>query len=83
MLFHLVFNLGQVREFVEALPHDAVIADVGCGNGKYFGVRPDAVVLASDRSAGLANVAAARALDRPCRVVDVAIADALHLPFRR
>jgi hypothetical protein len=28
------------------------VADVGCGNGKYFGVRRDLAVLGSDRSAG-------------------------------
>jgi hypothetical protein len=30
----------------------AVVADVGCGNGKYFGVRQDLAVLGSDRSEG-------------------------------
>lgn len=42
----------KVREFMAALPAGAVVADVGCGNGKYFGVRPDVAVLGSDRSAG-------------------------------
>jgi alkylated DNA repair protein alkB family protein 8 len=42
----------QVREFMERLPRGAVVADVGCGNGKYFGVRRDAAVLGSDRSTG-------------------------------
>lgn len=41
-----------------ALPQRGVLADVGCGNGKYFAVRPDLVVLASDRSCGLAIQAA-------------------------
>jgi alkylated DNA repair protein alkB family protein 8 len=30
----------------------AVVADVGCGNGKYYGVRRDLAVLGSDRSEG-------------------------------
>ena len=50
----------KVREFIEGLPPGAVMADVGCGNGKYFGVRRDVAVLGSDRSAGLAQVAAQR-----------------------
>ena len=37
-----------------------MVADVGCGNGKYFGVRRDIMVLGSDRSSGLAEVAALR-----------------------
>lgn len=37
-----------------------VLADIGCGNGKYFGVRPDVIVLGSDRSFGLAAQAAQR-----------------------
>jgi hypothetical protein len=36
------------------------VADVGCGNGKYFGVRRDLAVLGSDRSGGLAALAAQR-----------------------
>lgn len=41
-----------VRAFMGRLPPGAVVADVGCGNGKYFGVRRDVAVLGSDRSAG-------------------------------
>lgn len=49
-----------MRSFLEGLPTGAVVADVGCGNGKYFGVRSDIMVLGSDRSSGLARVAALR-----------------------
>lgn len=42
----------RVRAFLEALPPGALLADVGCGNGKYFGVRRDVYVLGSDRSEG-------------------------------
>lgn len=42
----------KVRAFLEGLPRGALVADVGCGNGKYFGVRHDCFVLGSDRSAG-------------------------------
>jgi hypothetical protein len=50
----------QVRAFIDSLPPGALLADVGCGNGKYFGVRPDLALLASDRSANLAEAAASR-----------------------
>ena len=52
--------LLQVREFLESLPPAAVLADVGCGNGKYFGVRPDVAILGSDRSPNLAETASKR-----------------------
>jgi len=42
----------KVRAFLQSLPPYCVVADVGCGNGKYFGVRTDVAVLGSDRSAG-------------------------------
>jgi hypothetical protein len=41
-----------VRQFIDGLPPGAVVADVGCGNGKYFGVRKDIAVLGSDVSRG-------------------------------
>ena len=52
----------KVREFLESLPPAAVLADVGCGNGKYFGVRPDVAVLGSDRSPNLAETASKRSV---------------------
>lgn len=43
----------RVRAFLEGLPPRALLADVGCGNGKYFGAAPaGGFVLASDRSEG-------------------------------
>jgi alkylated DNA repair protein alkB homolog 8 len=50
----------KVRAFLETFGVGDVIADVGCGNGKYFGVRRGVAVLGSDRSVGLAEVAAQR-----------------------
>lgn len=50
----------QVRQFIEGLAPGSLVADVGCGNGKYFMVRQDIAVLGSDRSSGLAQVAATR-----------------------
>jgi SAM-dependent methyltransferase len=65
-----------------------VVADVGCGNGKYFGVRQDIAVLASDRSASLVQGAQQKVL-RPSPgqpalpAADVFIADGMALPYRR
>jgi hypothetical protein len=42
----------KVRAFLESLSPGSVVADVGCGNGKYLSVRPDLAVLGCDRSAG-------------------------------
>lgn len=42
----------KVRLFIDSLAPGGVVADVGCGNGKYLGVRKDLAVLGSDRSAG-------------------------------
>jgi hypothetical protein len=57
--------LLQVKEYLMALPERGVLADVGCGNGKYFAVRPDLIVLGSDRSFNLASQAA-----KLCRLTD-------------
>lgn len=64
-----------------------MVADVGCGNGKYFSVRQDVAVLASDRSAGLVQVAQRRVLQpspgQPkMPAADVFIADGMALPYR-
>jgi ubiquinone/menaquinone biosynthesis C-methylase UbiE len=42
----------KVRAFLDSLPPGSVVADLGCGNGKYLGVRKDLAVLGCDRSAG-------------------------------
>ena len=49
-----------MRQFIDSLAAGSVVADVGCGNGKYFMVRQDIAVLGSDRSSALAQVAATR-----------------------
>ena len=40
--------------FLAGLPAGSVVADVGCGNGRYLAsARPDVVVLGLDRCAGV------------------------------
>lgn len=78
-----------VRRFVEELPAGAVVADVGCGNGKYIGLRSDIAELASDPCEGLVRSAAQRMRSRPgaapgaFRAADVVLADGMGLPYRQ
>ncbi|KAL0038021.1 hypothetical protein WJX79_009793 [Trebouxia sp. C0005] len=71
----------KVRQFIDKLAPGSLVADVGCGNGKYFLVRQDIAVLGSDRSSGLAEVAATRlaagtgAASGSSFKADVAVAD--------
>ncbi|RKP13214.1 S-adenosyl-L-methionine-dependent methyltransferase [Piptocephalis cylindrospora] len=64
-----------VERFLGSLPAGSLGADVGCGNGKYLGVRPDLVTLGSDRCKGLVQVCRERGFE-------AAIADNLELPYR-
>ena len=86
MTFCRVAIWPEVRRFMEALPTAAAVADVGCGNGKYFDVRPDLAVLGSDRSSGLVQQAMRRVVNVQAQpavpLADVLVADAMALPFR-
>lgn len=42
----------KVKAFIQSLPKGSLVADVGCGNGKYFAIRRDIYVSGSDRSQG-------------------------------
>jgi SAM-dependent methyltransferase len=42
-----------VTDFLRALPAGALVADVGCGNGKYLGVDPRLCLVGADRSVPL------------------------------
>ncbi|KAI1825703.1 uracil-5--methyltransferase TRM9 [Xylaria intraflava] len=61
----------------ERVTPGSVGLDVGCGNGKYLGVREggDIHIVGSDRSPSLVRIAGSRGFD-------VAVADGLALPFR-
>ena len=45
-----------VKAFLESLPPGSLIADVGCGDGKYFGVGHNIVSIGCDRSSNLLKV---------------------------
>ncbi|RYG47338.1 class I SAM-dependent methyltransferase, partial [archaeon] len=63
-----------VETFVKALPVGSVVLDIGCGNGKYMGLNPGALVIGMDRSEGLLRICADRGYD-------TLQADAVSLPF--
>ncbi len=52
-----------------------MVADVGCGNGKYLGVNPALYMLGSDRSRNLVQIARERGHE-------VMVCDTLRLPYR-
>lgn len=84
----------KVRAFIDSLPRGCAVADVGCGNGKYLGVRRDLFVVGLDQSEGLVGQAARRlksyavqhslppAPEPWLQRADVAAADGLRLPLR-
>ncbi len=79
----------RVKQFIESIQYGGIVADVGCGNGKYFGIRHDLFVCGSDISSGLATLASKRIAPNhlshgimACPKADVCIADGLHTPYR-
>uniref|UniRef100_A0A4W3JDD6 tRNA (carboxymethyluridine(34)-5-O)-methyltransferase n=1 Tax=Callorhinchus milii TaxID=7868 RepID=A0A4W3JDD6_CALMI len=65
----------KVNEFLKALPDGALVADIGCGNGKYLGVNKDAFMLGCDRSKNLVDICGERKFE-------VFVCDALFVPLR-
>ena len=48
----------QVTEFLNKLAPDALVADVGCGNGKYLRANPSLCMIGADRSIPLMHAGA-------------------------
>lgn len=65
----------EVRTFLLSLPNGSLVADVGCGNGKYLNVRDDIVISGSDICKELVELAHGRH-------GDVIRANNLCLPYR-
>ncbi len=67
----------RVKSFLDGLARGSLVADIGCGNGKYM---TDArhFILGADRSRPLALIAAERAAWGG----SVCVADATYLPLR-
>ncbi|XP_058060967.1 alkylated DNA repair protein alkB homolog 8 [Anopheles bellator] len=65
----------RVEAFIRTLDTGAIVLDVGCGNGKYLGSNPSALMLGCDRSDGLLQVCRERGFN-------VLQCDCLAVPFR-
>ncbi|XP_027136276.1 alkylated DNA repair protein alkB homolog 8 isoform X2 [Larimichthys crocea] len=66
---------SRVCHFLSSLPPGSVLADVGCGNGKYLGVNPEVIAVGCDRSSALIQICAERGFQ-------VFVSDALSVPLR-
>ncbi|XP_037534400.1 alkylated DNA repair protein alkB homolog 8 [Nematolebias whitei] len=65
----------RVCHFLSSLAPSSVLADVGCGNGKYLGVNPQLVTVGCDRSSALVQICAERGFH-------AFVSDALSVPLR-
>lgn len=65
----------RVKDFLDSLPKGSLIADVGSGDGKYFGVNPGIVSIGCDRSEELLKVSWTTEFETLC-------CDAVKLPYR-
>ncbi|KAL2095884.1 hypothetical protein ACEWY4_008032 [Coilia grayii] len=65
----------RVRDFLLALPAGALVADVGCGNGKYLGINQEVMSVGCDRSSSLVQICGERGLQ-------AFVSDALEVPLR-
>ncbi len=65
----------KVARFLNELPEGSLVADAGCGNGKYLAVNKDIVTFGSDRSVNLVQICRDRG---HCAIV----CDILALPYR-
>ncbi|XP_033111028.1 uncharacterized protein LOC117112082 [Anneissia japonica] len=65
----------KVKGFIEALEPGSLVADVGCGNGKYLHINPSVYKLGSDCCSKLTEIAQQRGHN-------VLICDNINLPYR-
>ncbi|XP_023364482.1 alkylated DNA repair protein alkB homolog 8 [Otolemur garnettii] len=64
----------RIVEFLMALPSGSIVADVGCGNGKYLGINKELYMIGCDRSQNLVDI---------CRekCFEAFVCDALAVPL--
>ncbi|XP_031202318.1 alkylated DNA repair protein alkB homolog 8 isoform X3 [Mastomys coucha] len=65
----------RIVEFLKALPSGSVVADIGCGNGKYLGINKDLYMIGCDRSRNLVDICRERQFQ-------ALVCDALAVPVR-
>jgi SAM-dependent methyltransferase len=66
---------ARVKDFLDHLPKGSLLADVGSGDGKYFGVNPGVLSIGCDRSEELLKVSWSPVYETFC-------CDAVKLPYR-
>eukprot|EP00088_Acartia_fossae_P051302 TRINITY_DN5762_c0_g1_i5.p1 TRINITY_DN5762_c0_g1~~TRINITY_DN5762_c0_g1_i5.p1 ORF type:complete len:621 (+),score=99.24 TRINITY_DN5762_c0_g1_i5:29-1891(+) len=68
----------QVVHFIQDLPSNGVLVDVGCGNGKYLNTRSDLVVLGTDMSQNLLKIVRQRGFPAVrCDMLSLGLRDSL------
>uniref|UniRef100_A0A8D0HFE2 tRNA (carboxymethyluridine(34)-5-O)-methyltransferase ALKBH8 n=1 Tax=Sphenodon punctatus TaxID=8508 RepID=A0A8D0HFE2_SPHPU len=65
----------RIVEFLQTLPKGAVVADIGCGNGKYLGINKDLFMIGCDRSTKLVEICGEKRFE-------TFVCDALSVPIR-
>ncbi|XP_014444264.2 alkylated DNA repair protein alkB homolog 8 isoform X2 [Tupaia chinensis] len=65
----------HIVKFLKALPSGSIVADIGCGNGKYLGVNKDLYMVGCDRSQNLVDICRERQFH-------ALVCDALAVPVR-
>ena len=65
----------RIADFLQDQPMGSIVADVGCGNGKYLGINDNIFKTGSDRSFNLAAICRERGFA-------VIVCDILSLPYR-
>ena len=66
----------EVRRFLDAMPEHSIVADIGCGNGKYLGAAKHCCVVGGDLSFELVQLCRSRGHD----VVQL---DCVRPPYRK
>ena len=64
-----------MQNFLLSLEPGSIVADVGCGNGKYLGVNPAVSMLGSDRSHNLVAICRSRGFE-------AMVCDTMRVPYR-
>ncbi|KFP74957.1 Alkylated DNA repair protein alkB 8, partial [Acanthisitta chloris] len=65
----------RIVEFLRSLPAGSVVADIGCGNGKYLGINEDLYMVGCDRSKNLVDICGEKNFQ-------AFVCDALSVPIR-
>ena len=65
----------KIDHYVRSIPHNSIVADVGCGNGKYMGLNKDITVVGCDMSQPLVSICRQRGYS-------AVVGDAVNTPLR-